>query len=83
MTVTASYTWSHVTAIAGTEAVGAGPSGAEVLVIDGDGYLNQPTSHTTGLIGGGGGAARPPANPAGYLIVLIGGSQFKVPYYNP
>lgn len=38
-------------------------------------------STTATTVGAAGGAAAPPATPVGYLIVNIGGTNFKIPYY--
>jgi ribosomal protein L5 len=38
---------------------------------------------TATTVGGAGGASALPATPAGYLVINVGGSNFKIPYYNP
>lgn len=40
----------------------------------------QATAQTSGTATAG--AATLPANPVGFLIINIGGTAFKVPYYN-
>lgn len=73
--------WSHIEKVAGTKGVGAGPNGAEVLVIDAEGFIVQPKSHTSNSLSAPGTASRIPANPAGYLSIKIGGEVFKVPFF--
>lgn len=59
----------------------AGPAGAEVPVIDADGYIVQPEAHTAAVVGATGTAAKMPANPVGYLVIKVGDDLFKVPYF--
>lgn len=49
-------------------------------IILGDLNLASPTTETT--VGASGSASALPANPVGYIIINVGSSAFKVPYYN-
>jgi hypothetical protein len=48
-------------------------------VIFGDLTLSSPTTQTT--VGAAGGGSALPATPIGYLIVNIGTTAVKIPYY--
>lgn len=39
-------------------------------------------STTSALVGAAGGAAALPATPAGYIWINVGGTAYRVPYYN-
>ena len=49
-------------------------------VIMGDLTLASPTTQTT--VGSNGAASALTANPVGYLVVVIGGVAYQLPYYN-
>jgi hypothetical protein len=44
-------------------------------------YLNYVTGGTT-TVGAAGGASALPANPVGYVTIAVGGTNYKMPYYN-
>lgn len=48
-------------------------------IILGDLTLASPVTQTT--VGSAGGATALPATPTGYLIVVIGNSDYVIPYY--
>jgi hypothetical protein len=50
------------------------------LTVTGDVTLTSPTTSTT--VGAIGAAVAPPAQPVGYLVVSISGTDRKIPYYN-
>jgi hypothetical protein len=46
------------------------------------GTFNFSTTSTATTVGAAGGASALPATPLGYVIVKIGGTDRKIPYYN-
>lgn len=71
-------TWQDVfTALGGTHAkFGIGINPTHPLHVNGDIRIDGTTSTTANA-----GAATLPANPVGFLLVNIGGTAYKVPYY--
>lgn len=49
-------------------------------MIVGDPTFVSPTTETT--VGAAGGASALPATPLGYMIIIVGNTPVKVPYYN-
>lgn len=46
-----------------------------------NGRLSYSAGITASTVGAAGGASALPATPSGYLLIDIGGTQYKVPYY--
>lgn len=46
------------------------------------GTFNFSTTTTAATVGAAGGASALPANPVGYVIIKIAGTDYKIPYYN-
>jgi hypothetical protein len=67
---------------------GTGVAGAGTLQIQGGRFnlstanVNLASISTATTIGAAGGASALPATPLGYIIIEIGGTQRKIPYYN-
>jgi hypothetical protein len=57
-------------------------NGTEVFALDKDGKIKYASANSSTTVGAAGGAAALPANPAGYVTMLVGGTAYKVPYYN-
>lgn len=58
-----------------------GGNGAEKGGVDGTGKLYGVLANTASTVGTAGAATVLPANPEGYLIINIGGTNYKLPYY--
>jgi hypothetical protein len=67
---------------------GTGSVGAGTLTLTANRWVNGATNinlssiGTTTTVGAAGGATALPATPLGYIIIEIGGTQRKIPYYN-
>lgn len=55
--------------------------GTTLFSILNTGRIQYVSGNTGTTVGAAGGASAPPATPTGYLLIDIGGTTFKVPYY--
>jgi hypothetical protein len=78
-------TTGDLVATAGNVTASAGTVSATNLTSTGTttvGTFNFSTTSTATTVGAAGGASALPATPLGYVIVKIGGTDRKIPYYN-
>jgi len=78
-------TTGNIVATAGNITASAGTVSATNLTSTGTttvGIFNFSTTSTATTVGAAGAASALPANPLGYVIVKIAGTDVKIPYYN-
>ena len=56
--------------------------GASKFSVSNTALISMPTTNTATTVGAAGAASTLPTAPTGYLIVNIGGTNYKLPYYN-